>query len=115
MMITIKQNKLASLLKQKLSNLFHNKYNIIININRVYISSDFKIAKIYISCLPEQNNNFIYQLQRLYNKYYKYKLIQLIRYNIKKLPILIFYLDYSLYHMNTVDQALKREGEILIK
>lgn len=114
-METIRQKKLASLLKKKLSKLFNsNKIHkdiLIIDINNVYISSDLNLAKVYISIFPYIKNEFLYKIQNHYSKYYKKKLSQMIRYQIKKIPNIIFYLDYSLYNMNFLEKELKRDGE----
>lgn len=118
-METIRQKKIASLLQKKLSYLFNNNklFNdiLIIDINKVDISYNLELAKIYISFFPNIENKFLSKINIFYNKYYKKKLSKIIRYQIKKIPKIIFYLDNSLYNINFLEKELKREGENIIK
>ena len=107
-----RQKKVARLIQKDLSDIFlleSKKFyqNIMITITHVFVSKDFSIAKIYLSLFPETNKEEVFEDIKKRTSMIKHQLSIKLKNQMRKTPNLIFFIDNSLDHYNTIDKLLQ--------
>lgn len=105
----ILQNDLTSILQKLLKSV--GKNSVISSITKVKVSPDLSIAKVYVSVFPINQSAVIFELIELNKSSIRNSLGMLIKNQVRRVPVLTFYLDDSLEYINKIENALKGEGD----
>ncbi len=112
-METTRQAKIARLIQKELSEILRlqtaKTHGIIISVSAVRISPDLSIAKAYLSVFPSAKAPEILENLTRNAKTIRYDLGQKVRFQLRKVPELSFYLDVSLDYIENIDNLLKEE------
>tara|TARA_Y100001968_G_C19387002_1_gene733392 strand:- start:356 stop:697 length:342 start_codon:yes stop_codon:yes gene_type:complete len=107
-----RQKKIAKLIQKDLSDIFlhlakNNYQGIMITITHVFVSRDFSIAKIYLSFFPDKNKAQIFEDIQINKNSIKHQLSIKLKNQMRKTPALLFFMDNSLEHYDTINKILK--------
>ena len=105
----ILQNDLTSILQKLLKSV--GKNSVISSITKVKVSPDLSIAKVYVSVFPINQSAVIFELIELNKSSIRNSLGMLIKNQVRRVPVLTFYLDDSLEYINKIENAIKGEGD----
>lgn len=114
-METTRQAKIARLIQKELSEILRlqtaKTHGIIISVSAVRVSPDLSIAKAYLSIFPSAKAPQILEDLTRSSKTIRYDLGQRVRFQLRKIPELAFYLDDSLDYIENIDNLLKEEDK----
>ncbi len=114
-METTRQAKIARLIQKELSEILRlqtaKTHGIIISVSAVRVSPDLSIAKAYLSIFPSAKAPQILEDLTRSAKTIRYDLGQKVRFQLRKIPELAFYLDDSLDYIENIDNLLKEEDK----
>lgn len=110
-METTRQKKIAKLIQKDLSVIFNKEIsqflgNILVTITRVRVSSDFSVAKLFLSIFPANDPEISLRILNKNKTYFRNLLGRSIRHQIRIIPELIFYLDDSAEYTETIERLL---------
>lgn len=112
-METTRQAKIARLLQKELSEILRQQtaktHGIIISVSAVRISPDLSIAKAYLSIFPSGQSQEILENLTRNARTIRYELGQKVRFQLRKVPELAFYLDDSLDYIENIDHLLQED------
>jgi ribosome-binding factor A len=113
-METIKQQRVASVVKRALSEIFVNEAkdmfgDAMITVTVVRVTSDLKLAKVYVSIYGVDDKNAILQDLQILKPQIKNLLVQKIRHQLRWMPDLQFYIDDSLDYIEKIDNILNKK------
>ena len=107
-----RQTKLARLLQKELSQLFQEQtramHGVMVSVTRVKISPDLSICTAYLSIFPSEKGEELLQNIERNNQQLRYALGQRVRYQLRIVPELRFFIDDSLDYIDRIDQLLKQ-------
>ena len=107
-----RQNKIARLLQKELSQLFQEQtramHGVMVSVTRVKISPDLSICTAYLSIFPSEKGEELLQNIERNNQQLRYALGQRVRYQLRIVPELRFFIDDSLDYIDRIDQLLKQ-------
>lgn len=111
-MASIRQEKVAELIKRDLSSLFQRQSSawfggLFITVTQVRMAPDLGLAKVYLSFMAVQDKKAALEAVRSEGWRVRKALADLIGKQVRIIPELNFYLDDSLDYYEAVDQALK--------
>ena len=110
-METTRQSKIGRLLQKELSEILRQetvKMNgTLISVSAVRVSPDLSIAKVYLSIFPSEKGEELLKNIQNSSKQIRHELSQKVRYQLRKTPDLVFYLDDSLDYIENIDNLLK--------
>jgi ribosome-binding factor A len=113
-METTRQAKIARLLQKELSEILRlqtaKTHGIIISVSSVRVSPDLSVAKAYLSVFPSSKSQEIIENLTRNAKSVRYDLGQKVRYQLRKVPELAFFLDDSLDYIENIDNLLKSDS-----
>ncbi len=113
-MESTRQAKIARLLQKELSEILRvqtaKTHGIIISVSAVRISPDLSIARAYLSIFPSAKSPEIIESLNHSAKTIRYDLGQKVRYQLRKVPELAFYIDDSLDYIENIDNLLKEDS-----
>ena len=105
-----RQNKIARLLQKELSLIFQEQtrslHGVMISVTRVKISPDLSICTAYLSIFPSERAEDLIQNITKNEKQIRYELGTRIRYQVRIIPELRFFIDDSLDYIERIDQLL---------
>lgn len=105
-----RQNKIARLLQKELSLIFQEQtrslHGVMISVTRVKISPDLSICTAYLSIFPSERAEELIQNITKNEKRIRYELGTRIRYQVRIIPELRFFIDDSLDYIERIDQLL---------
>ena len=107
-----RQNKIARLLQKELSVIFQEQtrslHGVMVSMTRVKISPDLSICTAYLSIFPsEKGEEMISNITRN-EKQIRYELGTRVRYQLRIIPDLRFFIDDSLEYIERIDELLKK-------
>ena len=109
-METTRQNKISRLLQKELSEIFlaqtRKTHGTIVSVSIVRISPDLSIAKVYLSVFPSEQAQATIASVNASAREIRYELAQKVRFQLRKIPELRFYLDDSLDYIEKIDNLL---------
>lgn len=113
-METIKQQRVASVVKRALSEIFVNEAkdmfgDAMITVTVVRVTSDLKLAKVYVSIYGVGDKNAILQDIQILKSQIKNLMVQKIRHQLRWMPDLQFYIDDSLDYIEKIDNILNKK------
>ena len=107
-----RQNKIARLLQKELSMIFQAQtramHGTMVSVTRVRISPDLSICTAYLSVFPSERGEEILENINRTNQQIRYALGQRVRYQLRIVPELRFFIDDSLDYIEHIDELLKK-------
>ena len=110
-METTRQNKIARLLQKELGDIFllqtKSMHGVLVSVSAVRISPDMSIARVYLSIFPSEKGEEIVKNINANMKSIRYELGTRVRFQLRIIPELKFFLDDSLDYLERIDELLK--------
>ena len=107
-----RQNKIARLLQKELSQIFQEQtrsmHGVMVSVTRVRVSPDLSVCTAYLSIFPSERAAELMQNIEHSNQQIRYTLGQRVRYQLRIIPELRFFIDDSLDYIDRIDQLLKQ-------
>ena len=111
-METTRQNKISRLIQKELSEIFllqtKAMNGILVSVSAVRISPDMSIARVYLSVFPSEKSQEIVKNINDNMKSIRYELGTRVRYQLRIIPELKFFVDDSLDYVERIDELLKK-------
>ena len=111
-METTRQNKIARLLQKELSDIFllqtKSMHGVLVSVSAVRISPDMSVARAYLSIFPSERADEIIKNINANMKSVRYELGTRVRYQLRIIPELKFFVDDSLDYAEHIDEFLKK-------
>lgn len=111
-METTRQNKISRLIQKELSEIFllqtKSMNGILVSVSAVRISPDMSIARVYLSVFPSEKSQEIVKNINDNMKSIRYELGTRVRYQLRIIPELKFFVDDSLDYAEHIDELLKK-------
>ena len=112
-MESTRQAKIARLLQKELSEIFRRQtaktHGVIISVSTVRVSPDLSIARAYLSIFPTERSAEILKSIQDTAKSIRHELAQRVRFQLRKMPELHFYIDDSLDYAEKIEELLKNQ------
>ena len=110
-METTRQSKISRLILKELGETFltetRNMPGVLISVSTVRVSPDLSIAKAYLSIFPSDKSQEILENINRHAKDIRHEISQRVRYQLRRMPNLVFYIDDSLDYLEKIDSLLK--------
>lgn len=110
-METTRQNKIARLLQKELGDIFLLQtkimHGVLVSVSAVRISPDMSIARVYLSIFPSEKGEELIKNINANMKSIRYELGTRVRFQLRIIPELKFFLDDSLDYLERIDELLK--------
>ena len=107
-----RQNKIARLLQKELSIIFQEQtrslHGVMVSVTRVRISPDLSICTAYLSIFPSEKSEELIKNITKNEKQIRYELGTRVRYQLRIIPELRFFIDDSLDYIERIDELLKK-------
>ncbi len=111
-METTRQNKVARLIQKELSEIFLLQtkltHGILVSVSVVRISPDLSYARAYLSVFPPERSKEIVGNINANMKAVRYELGKRVRFQLRIIPELKFFVDDSLDYAEHIDELLKK-------
>ena len=111
-METTRQNKIARLLQKELSDIFEKQTRatrgVIVSVSKCRISPDLSICKAYLSIFPSEHAEELLANINANVRALRFELGQRIRFQLRIVPELKFFIDDSLDYIAHIDELLKK-------
>jgi len=109
---TTRQNKIGRLIQKELSELLRRDTNIlakgrILSLTTVRVTRDMSQAKCYLSIFPSEGAAAVLADIKLHKSKLRGDLGNIVRFQLRHVPELEFYLDDSLDYIEKIDKLLK--------
>ena len=105
--------KIARLIQKELSEIFRletaKTRGTLVSVSTVRVSPDLSIARIYLSVFPSDQGAAVVKNVNDNEKQVRYNLAQCVRYQLRRTPELVFYLDDSLDYIEHIDELLQTD------
>ena len=112
-METTRQNKVARLLQKELSEIFQQQtrsmHGVLISVSTVRISPDLSVARAYLSIFPSEKSAELIKNINDNMKSIRYELGTRVRYQLRIIPELKFFVDDSLDYLEHIDELLGKQ------
>ena len=113
-MESTRQAKIARLLQKELSELFRKQTaalgGVLVSVCSVRVSPDLSVARAYLSVFPSKMGEDIVKNTNANAKTIRFELAKILRYQLRKMPELSFYIDDSLDYIEHIDNLLKQDS-----
>ena len=110
-MNNLRQQKLERLLQKELGEIFLKQtkftHGMLISVSRVRISTDMSVSRVYLSVFPSEKAEDIVRNINANSKSVRYELGVRVRYQLRIIPELRFFVDDSLDYIDRIDALLK--------
>ena len=107
-----RQNKIARLLQKELSQIFQEQtrslHGVMVSVTRVKVSPDLSICTAYLSIFPSEKGEGLISNITRNEKKIRYELGTRVRYQLRIIPELRFFIDDSLDYIERIDELLKK-------
>ncbi len=111
-METTRQSKIGRLLQKELGETFlaetKQMHGVLISVSAVRVSPDLSIAKVYLSIFPSEKAQEMLDNINAKSKNIRHEVAQRVRYQLRRMPDLVFYIDDSLDYLEKIDELLKK-------
>ena len=111
-METTRQNKIARLIQKELSEIFllqtKSMHGVLVSVSVVRISPDMSYAHAYLSIFPSERSEEIVNNINANMKSIRYELGNRLRFQLRIIPELKFFVDDSLDYAAHIDELLKK-------
>ena len=106
-----RQNKIARLIQKELSVIFQQQtramHVVMVSVTRTKISPDLSICTAYLSVFPSARGEEILKNINANEKTIRYELGTRVRYQLRIIPELRFFIDDSLDYIERIDELLR--------
>ena len=106
-----RQNKIARLLQKELSIIFQRQtqqmHGVMVSVTRTKVSPDLSICTAHLSIFPSEKAEEIIKNVTANEKSIRYELGTKVRYQLRIIPELRFFVDDSLDYIERIDALLK--------
>ncbi|MCD8293596.1 MAG: 30S ribosome-binding factor RbfA [Prevotellaceae bacterium] len=110
-MDTTRQNKIARLIQKELGDIFllqtKGTPGMLVSVSAVRISPDMSVARVYLSVFPSEKNKEIVGNINANMKSVRFELGRRMRFQLRIIPELKFFVDDSLDYLEHIDELLK--------
>lgn len=107
-----RQNRIARLLQKELAEIFQSQtrmmHGVMVSVTRAKVSPDLSICTAYLSIFPSERGQELLQNIEKNQQQIRYTLGQRVRYQLRIIPELRFFIDDSLDYIDRIDQLLKQ-------
>ena len=107
-----RQNKIARLLQKELSVIFQQQtrsmHGVMVSVTRTKISPDLSVCTAYLSIFPSEKGEEMLNNITTHEKQIRYELGTRVRYQLRIIPELRFFIDDSLDYIDRIDELLKK-------
>lgn len=111
-METTRQAKISRLIQKELSEILRTEtaktQGVLVSVSAVRVSPDLSLAKAYLSIFPSDKAATILENINNNARTIRYALGQRVRFQLRKIPELTFYLDDSLDYIDNIDKLLQK-------
>ena len=111
-METTRQQKISRLIQKELSDIFQkdakSMHGVIVSITKTYISPDMSVCRAYISVFPSERAEEILDAINKQNARIRYELGTRVRFQLRLIPELKFFIDDSMDYLEHIDELLKK-------
>ena len=110
-----RQKKIASVLQRDLVDILQGAATqggmrgIIISVSKVRVTADLTDAKVYLSIFPNNKAKELLEGIRANKPMIRHELAQRTKNQLRRMPVLEFYVDDSLEHIDKIEKSLKGE------
>ncbi len=109
-METTRQNKIARLLQKELSEIFRTQTQMmkgtLVSVSVVRVSPDLSTARAYLSIFPSEKSKELLDAINQNSKNIRYEVAQKVRFQLRRMPELSFFIDDSLDYLEKIDKLL---------
>ena len=106
-----RQNKIARLIQKELSVIFQQQtramHGVMVSVTRTKISPDLSICTAYLSVFPSARGEEILKNINANEKTIRYELGTRVRYQLRIIPELRFFIEDSLDYIERIDELLR--------
>ena len=110
-METTRQNKISRLIQKELSDIFQRQtqalHGVLVSVSAVRISPDMSVCRGYLSIFPSERGQEILNNINAQQASVRYELGKRLRYQLRIIPEIKFFLDDSLDYIEHIDELLK--------
>jgi ribosome-binding factor A len=110
-METTRQNKISRLIQKELSDIFQRQtqalHGVLVSVSAVRISPDMSVCRGYLSIFPSERGQEILNNINAQQASVRYELGKRLRYQLRIIPEINFFLDDSLDYIEHIDELLK--------
>ncbi len=107
-----RQNRIARLLQKELSMIFQSQTRmmrgVMVSVTRCRISPDLSVCTAYLSIFPSERGEEMLKNIQGNEKTIRYELGTRVRYQLRVIPELRFFIDDSLDYIEHIDELLKK-------
>lgn len=111
-METTRQQKISRLIQKELSDIFQKQtramHGVLVSVSTVRISPDMSVCKAYLSIFPSARAAEILDNINRHVREVRYELGTRVRYQLRIIPELKFFIDDSLDYIEHIDELLAR-------
>lgn len=111
-METTRQQKIARLIQKELSDIFQKQtksmHGVLVSVSAVRISPDLSVCRAYLSIFPSVRSTEILENINRSAREVRYELGTRVRYQLRIIPELKFFVDDSLDYIEHIDELLKK-------
>jgi ribosome-binding factor A len=112
-MESTRQAKIARLLQKELSEMFRRQTaamgGVLVSVSAVRISPDLSVARGYLSIFPSERAEELLKNINSNARTIRYELGKIVRFQLRKIPELSFFIDDSLDYIEHIDNILKQD------
>jgi len=114
-METQRQKKIAGIIQKDLADILQRAATdgglkgTLISVSKVVVTTDLSIAKVYLSVFPPQNAQELVHGIKTNQPIIRHELAQRTRYQLRRVPELLFFVDDSLEYIDKIEKSLKGE------
>ena len=112
-METQRQKKIAGVIQKDLADILQRAatdggmQGVLISVSKVYVTTDLSIAKVYVSIFPNNKAAELLEGIKSNEPLIKHELAQRTKHQLRRIPVLSFYLDDSLEYIDNIEKSLK--------
>lgn len=111
-METTRQNKIARLLQKELSEIFEQQtrqtHGMIVSVSKCRVSPDLSVCTAYLSVFPSEKAKETVDNISASARSIRYELGKRVRFQLRIIPELRFFVDDSLDYIQHIDELLKK-------
>ena len=112
-METTRQQKIARLIQKELSDIFQKQtqssHGVLVSVSAVRVSPDLSVAKGYLSIFPSEKGEEILKNINASSRQIRYELGKRVRFQLRVIPELRFFIDDSLDYLEHIDSLLRED------
>lgn len=114
---TNRQKKVATQIQHDLADIIQKelrkagKLKVIVSVTKVRVTSDFSLAKAYLSIYPKNEVETTMENLQRYRAQLKHQVAQRTRHQFRKMPELTLHLDDSIDYIHNIEKAVKSKED----